>query len=307
MIEGISTRRVESTPANDPTLGVASRQQQEQRGERQAGAGASSFGDMLSLSPEAQQQLGKLQQRDREVRSHEQAHISAGGQHVSSGATYSYTKGPDGRQYVVGGSVSIDTSPIPGNAEATEEKARMVRAAALAPGSPSAQDQSVAAQAASMEMQAQTEKRTQEGEGVSAGAGFAVDGDSKDGRNSPGGQRGRNGLSAVGGLGDLGGTGDIDESPGVVRQTPNASNTQGTQGAPGTPGPMAATGEASTPLAPPLSAEKAEAGRNTGTLFGAMEMQVRGDRVAALYQAQQDKFIPPTALAPNGTGIGITV
>ena len=76
-ISGTSYRRVESTPNQNPTLGVASQQQQEQRGQQQGAAG--SVADSVSLSPEAQQQVRQLQQRDREVRSHEQAHISAGG------------------------------------------------------------------------------------------------------------------------------------------------------------------------------------------------------------------------------------
>lgn len=267
MIEGITTRPVESTPANDPTLGVASRQQQEQRGDRQPGAGASSFGDTLTLSTEAQQQLSKLQQRDREVRSHEQAHISAGGQHVSGGASYTYSKGPDGRQYAVGGSVSIDTAPVSGNPEATEEKARMVRSAALAPGQPSAQDQNVAAQAATMEMQAQTEKRTQ------------TDGNAQDRQDS---------------------------------QTASTSATaQNSQTAPDgvekTESPLTATRTqtASTPVTPLSSG--ADGNRNTGFLHSSMETQARSDKVAALYQAQRDKFIPPSSLAPNGTGIAYTV
>ena len=66
--------------------------------------------DELNLSPEAQAQLRKLQQRDREVRAHESAHLSAAGQHAVGGAQYQYQKGPDGRMYAIGGHVSIDTS-----------------------------------------------------------------------------------------------------------------------------------------------------------------------------------------------------
>lgn len=154
MVSGISASQMESLPSSDPTLGVGS-QQQENRGQRQPGASARA---LLNLSPEAQQAVSKLQQRDRDVRSHEQAHISAGGPHVTGGASYSYTRGPDGKQYATGGSVNIDTSSVPGDPEGTLEKARMVRSAALAPSSPSAQDQSVAAQASSMEMKARTDK-----------------------------------------------------------------------------------------------------------------------------------------------------
>lgn len=115
---------------------------------------ASSFADSLTLSPEAQSQLRALQQRDAKVRSHEQAHLAAGGAHVTGGASYTYQKGPDGRQYAIGGQVSIDVSAVPGDAEATREKARQVRRAALAPGEPSGQDRQVAAKAARLEAQA---------------------------------------------------------------------------------------------------------------------------------------------------------
>ncbi len=118
--------------------------------------------DTITLSPEAQQRVRELQQRDAEVRMHEQAHVASGGGHVQGGVQYSYTTGPDKKQYATGGTVSIDTSPIAGDAEATIEKARAVRSAALAPSTPSAQDHSVAAAAASMEAEAQSQKSQEE-------------------------------------------------------------------------------------------------------------------------------------------------
>lgn len=154
-IEGATTSSMASIPSADPTFGVAPQQQGQQdgkRGREQRG------GDVASLSPEAQRLVSSLQQRDREVRAHEQAHMAAAGGHATGGASYSFTRGPDGKQYATGGSVSIDTSPVPGDPEATLEKARTVRSAALAPGSPSAQDQSVAAKASGMEMKARMEK-----------------------------------------------------------------------------------------------------------------------------------------------------
>lgn len=159
MVTGIAQSSVESTPRLDPSLGQPGSNQQDsgRRGRSAAGGGGGGGADTVNLSPEAQQQISQLQQRDREVRSHEQSHISAGGAHVNGGATYTYQRGPDNRQYAIGGSVSIDTSAEAGNPEATKAKARQVRSAALAPGNPSAQDQSVAAQASTMEMQAQQE------------------------------------------------------------------------------------------------------------------------------------------------------
>lgn len=111
------------------------------------------------------EQLRQLQERDREVRAHEQAHVSAGGSVVTGGASYTYETGPDGRQYAVGGEVGIDTSPVPNNPEATMDKAQTIRRAALAPASPSAQDQKVAAQAARMEAEARLEKAEEERSG----------------------------------------------------------------------------------------------------------------------------------------------
>jgi hypothetical protein len=95
--------------------------------------------------------LSQLKSRDTAVRAHEAAHMAAGGRFITGGATYTYEKGPDGGEYAVGGEVGIDTSPVPGDPEATVEKMRVIQAAALAPSDPSAADLSVAAAAAETE------------------------------------------------------------------------------------------------------------------------------------------------------------
>lgn len=105
-------------------------------------------------------QIQELAARDREVRAHEQAHAAVAGQYGSS-PTYSFVRGPDGVSYAVGGEVQIDTSPIPGDPEATLRKAQQLRRAANAPAEPSGQDSSVAAQAAQMEQQARAELNEQ--------------------------------------------------------------------------------------------------------------------------------------------------
>lgn len=102
------------------------------------------------------QELADLKARDREVRAHEAAHQAVGGQYAGS-ISYVYERGPDGAQYAVGGEVSIDTSPVQGDPQATIEKMRVVRAAALAPAEPSPQDRAVAAEAMQLMLQAQTE------------------------------------------------------------------------------------------------------------------------------------------------------
>jgi hypothetical protein len=109
------------------------------------------------LSLKEVQELSKLKQRDREVRAHEQAHISAGGQYVRSGARFEYEEGPDGKKYAVGGEVSIDTSKIPGDPEATARKMQVIRRAAMVPASPSGQDRRVAAKATQIENRMRTE------------------------------------------------------------------------------------------------------------------------------------------------------
>ena len=108
------------------------------------------------LTPEQQQQIAQLQQTDRKVRAHEQAHLSVGADLVRGGPTFSYTTGPDNKRYAVAGEVSIDTTPAR-TPEETVPKAQHIRAAALAPAEPSPQDQSVAARAGQMELQARLE------------------------------------------------------------------------------------------------------------------------------------------------------
>ncbi len=111
------------------------------------------------LTDEEKQQVQKLEVRDREVRAHEMAHIAAGGQYVRGGANFEYQTGPDGKRYAVGGEVSIDSSEVSGDPEATVRKMQVVRKAALAPAQPSAQDRAVAAQASQTQVQARAEIR----------------------------------------------------------------------------------------------------------------------------------------------------
>lgn len=111
--------------------------------------------DKVELSREAQE-IRELQMRDREVRAHEAAHAAAGGSYAGS-PSYTYERGADGRTYAVGGSVSIDMAPIQGDPQATLQKAQQVRAAALAPAQPSAQDLKVAQKAQAMAAAARNE------------------------------------------------------------------------------------------------------------------------------------------------------
>ncbi len=110
---------------------------------------------------DAQQQqdqtlLSELAARDREVRMHERAHAAVGGQFAGA-PTYEYTRGPDGNSYAISGEVSISTSAIAGDLEATIAKAEQVQSAALAPSDPSPADRRIAAQAAQTAAQARVE------------------------------------------------------------------------------------------------------------------------------------------------------
>ena len=64
----------------------------------------------------------------------------------------------------------IDTSPVPGDPEATIDKMEVVKRAALAPAEPSVQDRSVAAQADAKKLRARAELAEQKAEERSAAA-----------------------------------------------------------------------------------------------------------------------------------------
>lgn len=145
-----STKPVPSATPSEPSIKSGQPKDDEQTG--QAGEDG-----QTELSEEEQEQVQQLKERDREVRTHEQAHKSAAGPYARGGPTYDYQRGPDGQNYAIGGSVEIDTSPVEGDPEATIQKAQVVKAAALAPAEPSAQDRKVAAAASRMLAQAQSE------------------------------------------------------------------------------------------------------------------------------------------------------
>ncbi len=111
----------------------------------------------MELTPDEKARVEDLKAADAAVRTHEMAHIMAGGQYIIRRANFVYVLGPDGRLYAVGGEVQIDTSEVPDDPEATIQKAQAVRRAALAPGSPSPQDLRVAAAATRMEFEARME------------------------------------------------------------------------------------------------------------------------------------------------------
>lgn len=118
--------------------------------------------------------ISDLKMRDAEVNAHERAHAAVGGQHTGT-PSYSYKTGPDGVKYAVSGEVSIDISRVPGDPQATLQKAQQIKAAALAPAEPSGQDRKVAAKAEQMASQARSDilASNREGSKKSSDAAYA--------------------------------------------------------------------------------------------------------------------------------------
>jgi hypothetical protein len=107
-------------------------------------------------------EVRELEVRDQEVRTHEAAHKATGGQYAGA-VSLEYESGPDGNRYAVGGEVSIDISSE-STPEKTISKMAQVRAAAMAPANPSAQDRSVAAAASAKSVAAMREMQTNKAE-----------------------------------------------------------------------------------------------------------------------------------------------
>jgi hypothetical protein len=163
-------------------------------------ATAAATGDSLTLSPQAKALVQKLQARDADVRAHEEAHVAAGGSLVTGGPNFVYEKGPDGREYAVGGDVTIDSSPVKGNPKATEAKELQVEAAALAPVDPSGQDLAVAASAAAAAAQAGAQAAAQgiqgnQGTGNTGGTQGATGAKGQAGAQGTNGQTGTQGTT----------------------------------------------------------------------------------------------------------------
>lgn len=114
-----------------------------------------------TLTPEQQRQLEQLRQIERDVIAHEQAHMAVGRDLITGGPTYSYAVGPDGKRYINGGEVGIDTSPER-EPQANIEKGLHIQATALAPKDPSTQDYQVAAIGGRLESRGRTDLYRQE-------------------------------------------------------------------------------------------------------------------------------------------------
>lgn len=163
----LSAQENSNEQSNQPPIELPSASQASRRIQQALEASSARESDddenAQGLTEEEEAQVRDLQERDREVRAHEQAHANVGG--IYAGApTYQFVTGPDGRRYAVSGQVQIDTAEIEGDPEATIEKLETVRRAALAPAEPSAQDRRVAQQAAAGITEARAELQQERAE-----------------------------------------------------------------------------------------------------------------------------------------------
>ena len=81
-----------------PVLGAPDVERDEDRKQTSESAPA-----RRELTREEKDVVEQLKRVDREVRAHEQAHLSVAGAYATGGASYEYTTGPDGVAYAVAG------------------------------------------------------------------------------------------------------------------------------------------------------------------------------------------------------------
>lgn len=155
---------------------AAAQAEGEEAGQQAAQRSNQPSSDQLGELTEAEQkQVAELKKADAEIRRHEQAHASVGGQYAGS-PSYEYTTGPDGKRYATAGQVPIDVAPIPNDPKATAEKMEVVRRAALAPAEPSPEDRAIAAKASQEQARARAELASQKADEL-ANPGAADGGD----------------------------------------------------------------------------------------------------------------------------------
>lgn len=88
--------------------------------------------------------------------------------------SYSYTRGPDGKNYVTGGEVPIQISSGKTPQETVSRMQQVIRAA-LAPADPSPQDRAVAAQAATLQQKARSDMSATSGTQPQASSGTSTE------------------------------------------------------------------------------------------------------------------------------------
>lgn len=98
------------------------------------------------LSPQDRATVEQLRLRDAQVRQEETAHAGVAGS-MAGPISYVYQRGPDGRQYAVGGSVPITVRAVTGDPAEARRLGGKLAAAALAATNPSAADLAAASRA----------------------------------------------------------------------------------------------------------------------------------------------------------------
>lgn len=191
-----------------PETSVSGRVADDNAAEGRTRSQGSSVEDAQGLDEAELKQLTELKARDREVRAHEAAHQAVGGQYAGS-ISYVYERGPDGAQYAVGGEVSISTSPVRGDPQATIDKMRVVRAAALAPAEPSPQDRAVAAEAMQLMLQAQAELSSELGRTDESGQSEVSEDQAGDESSAKQSQEATNAYQVISGVG----SNDVSANP----------------------------------------------------------------------------------------------
>ena len=96
------------------------------------------------MAPAERAEVQEMQSRDASVRREEQAHAAAAGS-MAGAIQYEYATGPDGRRYVVNGSVSIEGESLSGDPKEMERKGKRMAAAAMSAQAPSSADYAAAA------------------------------------------------------------------------------------------------------------------------------------------------------------------
>lgn len=172
--DGSSSRNEEASSASGAPA-ATNGEPTAQSGKSTAQSGKSTAQNDKPLDETQQKEVAKLKDRDREVRQHEAAHLAAAGGHATGGPSFTYEKGPDGKQYAVGGEVNVDTSEEK-TPEATLRKMQQIQRAALAPAEPSGQDHSVAAAASQKAAEARREIAAKHIGAAQSGTGAADNG-----------------------------------------------------------------------------------------------------------------------------------
>lgn len=148
------TQNLNPTVHSNGSNTSAQNSQASQKSSEKTGENQESNKAAAELTPKELLLIKELKTRDQEVRTHEMAHVAAGGSYIARGANYQYEKGPDGILYAISGDVLIDTSSIPNDPEQTIKKMDTIKKAALAPAKPSSADRNIAAKADSLRAEA---------------------------------------------------------------------------------------------------------------------------------------------------------